>query len=106
MRSRYAAYALGDVDYVLATTHPEGPHFEEERGPWAEQVRAFCAATRFVGLEVHAAGGDEETGWVSFRATLSQEGRDVSFSERSTFKRSERRWLYHSGEGGQDERRA
>ena len=93
MRSRYAAYAVGGADYILATTDPTGPHFQEDRARWLEEVRGFCASTRFERLEVLAAGDD----WVSFRATLSQDGRDTSFSERSTFRRVDGRWLYHSG---------
>lgn len=93
MRSRYAAYAVGEADYILATTDPTGPHFQEDRERWLEEVRGFCASTHFEALEVLAAEQD----WVSFRATLSQSGRDTSFSERSTFRRVDDRWVYHSG---------
>ncbi|MCO4773120.1 MAG: zinc chelation protein SecC, partial [Deltaproteobacteria bacterium] len=50
MRSRYAAYAVGAVDYVLATTHPAGPHWRADRAAWARDVRGFCEGTDFEGL--------------------------------------------------------
>jgi SEC-C motif-containing protein len=96
MRSRFAAYAVGEAEYIVATTDPDGPQFQQDRERWLEDLRGFCASTSFDGLEVFAAEGT----WVSFRATLSQDARDVSFSERSTFRRVEGRWLYHSGVGG------
>ena len=95
MRSRYSAYALGLVDYVLRTTHPDGPHHggPEQR----EAVARFCRDTTFEGLAVHEVSADGDRGEVAFHATLSQGGRDASFGERSVFFRVDGRWLYHSG---------
>ena len=99
MRSRYAAYAKGLVDYILDTTDPSGPQARPDRAAWREEVRAFCAATRFEGLRILGAPephGDE--GFVTFEAKLSRDGADVSFTERSRFVRVEGRWLYRDGE--------
>ena len=74
MRSRYAAYAKGLVAYVQDTTHPFGPHWQSDRAAWAEELAAFCAATRFDGLTIVDAPdpvGDEAT--VTFRAELTQD---------------------------------
>ena len=100
MRSRYAAYACAAVDYVLGTTHPEGPHFERERSAWRASVAEFCAQTSFLGLAILSVEPGAEEGWVTFRATLEQGGRDASFTERSRFLRVGGRWLYHSGVAG------
>ena len=96
MRSRYSGYALGLVDYILATTHPDGPH--HGRYGQREDVRAFCENTDFQGLEVLDAAMDGDHGTVRFQATLRQAGRDASFGEHSVFYRVNGRWLYHSGE--------
>jgi len=99
MRSRYAAYAKGLVDYVIATTAPDGPQWEADRATWHERIAAFGAGTRFVGLvivDAPAPSGDE--GFVTFRAVLTQGDRDATFTERSRFVRVDGRWLYHSGE--------
>lgn len=98
MRSRYAAYALGLVDYVLATTHPEGPNWEDDRAEWAAGVAAFSQSTGFDGLEILSGGEGEGEAFVTFRAGLSKDGEDASFTERSRFLREDGRWLYHSGE--------
>jgi len=96
MRSRYSAYALGLVDYVLATTHPDGPH--HGRYGQREEVAAFCANTDFQGLQVLEAREEGAHGEVRFRARLAQGGRDASFGEHSVFFKVSGRWLYHSGE--------
>jgi SEC-C motif-containing protein len=99
MRSRFAAYAAGDVDYILATTDPEGPLHRSDRAAWAEEIRRFCALTRFERLEIRAVGPvADERGEVTFHAKLSRDGADVSFAERSVFVRRDGRWLYQSGE--------
>lgn len=96
MRSRYSAYALGLVDYVMATTHPDGPH--HGRYGQRDEIEQFCRTTSFDGLEVLESSTDGDDGMVAFRATLSQAGRDASFGERSRFHRLDGRWLYHSGD--------
>ena len=98
MRSRYTAYAIGLADYILATTDPSGPHWREARAQWLREVRDFCDATDFDGLEILETRSEEERAWVRFRARLRQDGRDASFDERSLFHRRDGRWRYHSGE--------
>jgi SEC-C motif-containing protein len=95
MRSRYSAYAVGDVDYIIATTDPEGPQFEGDRAAWVRSIAAFCEATRFEQLEIRAASPvTDEHARVEFFARLSRGGEDVSFVERSAFVRRDGRWLY------------
>ncbi len=97
MRSRYCAYALGEIDYLLATTHPEGPQFRRDTHEWRVDLARFCSTTRFEGLEIQASREHDDRGEVSFLARLSREGRDVSFVEHSVFVREAGRWLYFSG---------
>jgi SEC-C motif-containing protein len=92
MRSRYSAYALHRVDYVLATTHPDG-----EQGTDPAAIARFCENTDFDGLEILAASQNGSRGEVEFRASLTQGGKDASFGERSVFIQVDGRWLYHSG---------
>jgi SEC-C motif-containing protein len=94
MRSRFAAYALGKVGYLVDTTHPDGPHFRADTEAWRRDLRAFCKSTSFDGLEILDTGDDE----VCFSAELRQGERDVSFVERSTFQTHEGRWKYLAGE--------
>ena len=98
MRSRYAAYARGLVDYIIATTAP-GPQVQADPEAWRRSIAQFCRQTRFEGLRIVEHVHGEEEAFVTFEATLTQAGRDASFSERSRFVRVEGRWAYHSGVG-------
>ncbi len=100
MRSRYSAYALGLVDYVIDTTAASGPRALPDRSAWAADVTEFGRRMRFVGLEVVGTGAEGDEGWVHFKATLTENGADASFEERSGFVRVAGRWLYASGTRG------
>lgn len=80
MRSRYAAYAVADTDYVWRTWHPRTRPERVTHDP----------GTTWIGLEVLAATDDE----VEFRAHhVSAEGPGV-LHERSRFVRRAGRWFY------------
>ncbi len=98
MRSRYTAYATGNIAYILNTTHPSSPHCEADRGAWARSVRAFSEGTVFVGLDVEFTATSGETAVVQFYARLERDGADVSFRERSRFQCTDGRWLYLDGQ--------
>lgn len=98
MRSRYAAYAKGDVEHVMRTTHPDSPHHQADRSAWAAEIAAFTRSVRFAGLtllDTPEPDGDEA--FVSFRATLLRDGQDVGFAERSRFVRVDGAWRYVDG---------
>lgn len=100
MPARYTAYAIGEVEYLMATTHPEGPQWESDRAAWKAELIAYCRATRFTGLEILEHDLDEASGraHVIFRAHLERDGQPNSFVEHSLFLKHEGRWKYHSGE--------
>lgn len=100
MRSRYTAYAVGNVRYIMQTTHPHSPFNKGDTGEWAAQLEIFCKMTDFEKLEVLSSEVDEahDVGWVTFRATMFQGKKDISALERSLFRRLNGRWLYVSPE--------
>lgn len=97
MRSRFAAFAAGLAEYIIATTHPAGDAYESDRAAWRASIEQFSASTEFQGLEIQGFGVQGDEGWVQFHATLRQGSRDASFTERSRFVRLDGRWTYHSG---------
>lgn len=98
MRSRYAAYAMGNVDYILKTTHPDHPDSRVSADQRKKQIRQFCKSTRFDDLKILDAEDGQPFSTVTFHAHLSQEGVDCSFTEKSTFAQINARWLYLKGE--------
>lgn len=97
MRSRYAAYARGEVDYIVETTDPGSPAWQEPVKIWRDEIRRFGRDSEFLGVEILDASEDGDRGEVAFWAKLRADGEDASFEERSKFVRRDGRWLYQSG---------
>lgn len=90
MRSRYSAYALGLVDYLLATWHPD-------TRPAALDLTADPA--RWIGLSVrrHTVVDDDHQS-VEFVARHKVGGRAQRLHETSRFVREGGRWFYVDGD--------
>ena len=87
MRSRYSAYVLGLIDYLLATWHPSTAPGELELPP-----------LKWLGLEVRHAQATGDAGVAEFVARC----RDCSGAQRlheiSRFVREQGRWYYIDGQ--------
>ena len=81
MRARFSAYSLGLCNYIISTTHPNGPHFQEDLVRWHLQLQDFASQTLFEGLELLEERKGPLQAQVAFRATLNQEGRDERIDE-------------------------
>lgn len=93
MRSRYSAYALGLVEYIISTTHPNNPDVSIALSDWQKAIRDFAQTTYFRGLKIIEFIDGKEEAFVTFEATLS----DGTMKEKSRFLKVEGRWLYESG---------
>ncbi len=96
MRSRYTAYATGNINYIMTTTHPDGDHYREDRVAWHHEIDVFCTEFSFHGLTVHGSESNGEQGWVTFHANITRNEEDVSFTEQSLFRLHNGAWRYHS----------
>ncbi len=97
MRSRYAAYALNLSNYIIQTTHPGSPQYQDDRKKWAQQISEFSLSSRFLGVDVLSAHEDSSIAVVVFVAKITQNKQDVTFTEKSYFEKFKGRWLYRSG---------
>ncbi len=98
MRSRYAAFTMNLADYIIETTHNDNPQNLSDRDTWKNQIQDFHLQTKFNGLEIVESVNGAEEAFVTFIATLEQNGADASFKEKSKFLKVSDRWLYLSGE--------
>jgi SEC-C motif-containing protein len=86
MRSRYSAYAIGDADYLVATTHSStrNLHIKEDILEWSQ-------SNQWLKLEVLAS--TETT--VKFKAYYSDyQGKSQVHQEHSTFVLENGSWFY------------
>ena len=97
MRSRYSAYALNLVDYIMKTTHPKNPSFELNSKNWEKKILQFSQNTTFEKLEIVDFTDGEQEAFVTFTAHLKQGNRDATFTEKSRFEKIGKQWLYLDG---------
>jgi len=92
MRSRYAAYALGNLDYIAATSGgPAALAFNRAEAEISQ------LGTSWLGLEIIATRKGREgdsVGTVSFIACYRHNGIEAALTETSQFRRVDGHWLY------------
>ncbi|MFD4838852.1 YchJ family protein [Achromobacter sp. NPDC058515] len=90
MRSRYSAFVLDKLPYLLATWHPSTRPASLEPNP---------PELKWLGLEVkRAADQDAARATVEFVARSRQAGRASRMHEVSRFVREDGRWFYVDGD--------
>lgn len=87
MRSRYSAYVVGVIDYLLATWHPSTSPGDLE-----------LQLVKWLGLEVLHAESSGDAGLVEFVARCRVNGRAQRLHESSRFIRQDGRWYYIDGQ--------
>ncbi|MDH6281160.1 YchJ family protein [Prescottella agglutinans] len=87
MRSRYAAFAIGDAEYLLRTWHPS-------TRPATLELDPDMVWRRLDVLRTAAGGLLDDTGAVEFVAHYADHGERGSMREHSRFVREHGRWFY------------
>ena len=92
MRSRYAAYATGNLDYIAATCAGPAAHAFNRKEAEIAQM-----GTNWLGLEITGTRKGREAdieGKVSFIARYRHDGKEGAQSETSQFRRVNGAWFY------------
>lgn len=88
MRSRYSAYALHLIDYLVETTHFSVRHLHER-----EAIKSWATSNVWLKLEICDTNADI----VEFKAYFENNKKLHIHHERSTFKKEHGKWYYLSG---------
>ena len=86
MQSRYSAYVLGLVDYLIQT---DTRSTQKDRA----DIEAFSKGVEWIGLEVL----DNDTSSVTFKAYYNLQGKTQMLYEKSDFVQQEGVWKYDGG---------
>lgn len=92
MRSRYSAYVLGLVNYLLDTTLPA-----QKAGLDRDGISQWSAQSTWLGLEVEGTeliGGQPEHAFVTFTARWHDADGEHRHRERSAFVQHDGRWYF------------
>lgn len=91
MRSRYAAFARGDANYLFRTWHPR-------TRPADVTIDEGMVWTSLEVTDTAAGAVDDDTGEVEFTAYFVVDGEADSMHARSHFERRAGRWVYTTDE--------
>jgi SEC-C motif-containing protein len=96
MRSRYTAFATGNVDYVMDTHDPDRVG-ELDR----KNTEAWSKDSEWLGFELISTengGPGDDAGVVEFVAKYKVKGLQISHRERSIFRKHNSRWVFVDGQ--------
>ncbi len=91
MRSRFSAFAIGDVGYLLTSWHPD-------TRPADLSLDEDIVWRRLQIVDTESGGEDDTEGVVEFRAQYVHDGSRHILHERSRFERVGGRWRYLDGQ--------
>lgn len=93
MKSRYTAYVLGDVDYLMLSHHSSTRPISEK-----EEILNWTESVQWVGLEiVEARATLTDEGFVTFKAHFIENGVNNTIFEKSRFIKENNHWTYVDG---------
>lgn len=97
MRSRFSAYRMGRVGYLVSTTHPDS-----RTSNLRAEIEETLERIEWISLDVlstrQGLAGDK-IGKVEFRAEYRMDGEGASHHEHSRFRRYEGHWKYLDDRG-------
>jgi len=92
MRSRYTAYVVGDIEYLMKSHHSSTCPIKEKK-----EILKWTKSVKWLRLEVlnTAKGGVGDTeGTVEFKAYFEENGVAAVIHENSKFNRENEHWVY------------
>jgi len=102
MRSRYAAFAMQEIDYIVDTAHPDA-----QKDLKRDEIETWSKNSTWNGFEiidVQGGGEDDDQGLVEFIAWYDDpEGEETEHHEKSVFTREDGVWKFLDGMPGRQE---
>jgi SEC-C motif-containing protein len=95
MRSRYSAYVVGNIDYIVATHDPDRAKDVDRKN-----TEQWSKSAEWLGLEVLSTEQGtpaDEVGVVEFVARYKLSGVKVEHRERALFRKHSDRWVFVDG---------
>jgi SEC-C motif-containing protein len=96
MRSRYAAFALGEIDYIVNSHHPRTRDEVDREGATEWSKKAEWQGFDVVSSE--GGGEKDEKGVVEFVARYTIEHQEARHHERAEFERQDGVWYFVDGQ--------
>jgi SEC-C motif-containing protein len=93
MRARYAAFATGAIDFIVASTHSR-----TRREIEIQDIREWSQTSTWHGLQIiETKLVNDDRASVSFEAQFTQAGKDQNHREKALFERESGKWRFVTG---------
>jgi len=95
MRSRYTAFTLGKINYIMSSHQKKTRPYKERN-----HMQKWMNSVEWLGLVIikkEAGQIDDNSGIVEFRAIYIEDGQTQVIHEKSLFEREKGNWVYVSG---------
>jgi SEC-C motif domain protein len=95
MASRYVAYTVSDIDYLMNTLVQRNRSQADRKS-----AEVWSKSATWLGLEIvstEAGGANDQTGVVEFKARFKVGGQETVHHERAEFERVNGQWLFADG---------
>ncbi|RKD98478.1 YchJ family protein [Marinifilum flexuosum] len=102
MRSRYSAFVIADITYILKTYSSKTRPLNQEKEilDWAKSVEW----QRLEVINTNKGNSTDVNGHVEFKAYYKEDGIDQCLHENSFFEKENEQWVYVSGEYPKEEK--
>ncbi len=98
MKSRYSAYVVKNVKYIMKTTHINNVDYTSDTKSWSWDLLEFCNHSEFKNLRILNFEESKDISYVQFHASIFINSKDCSFTENSKFIKINDIWYYHSAQ--------
>jgi SEC-C motif-containing protein len=95
MRSRYSAYALGEIDWIIDSQVAEGRQFTDRKATEEWSRRAAWQGLEI--LQTDQGQADDAEGVVEFKARYELGGEAIAHHEVATFRKVDGAWYFVDG---------
>ena len=96
MRSRYVAFTLANIDYLMLSHH-----FSSRPNKERKSIAKWAKSVKWIGLTILNSQDGQQTdirGTVEFKALYIEDGVLSHIHENSLFQRENEKWVYVSGQ--------
>ncbi len=96
MRSRYTAYCISNIDYLMKSHHKSTRPIKERN-----EILQWSKSVKWMSLQIIKTSKGTITdseGWVEFKALFVENGALQSIHENSYFIKENERWFYKNGQ--------
>ncbi len=91
LEARYKAFVDGDVDFIIASCHPDVRDKQDR-----DEIERWSKTAKWQGLEIEQDHEEDDVGFVQFICRYVEDGQEVEHKEVAEFRKADdEKWYYY-----------